>query len=338
MKNASEKSSILMIGGAGYIGSTLVRMALAGGHTVKVLDSLLYNNLVSLGDVIDHPDFTFIKGDFCDPKTAEAALRGVNHVVLLAALVGDPISKKYPDAAKKINEDGPKKLFDLVKKFPIDRFVFTSTCSNYGLRESEDFATEEAELNPQSLYATCKVAVEKYLLENGGSSSPATILRLATAYGTSTRMRFDLTVSEFTRALALGQDLLVYDENTWRPYCHVRDISRAVLSVIGAPKTEVAGQVFNVGSNAENLTKKQIVTLIQKNVSGGSVSYKKGGKDPRNYRVSFDKIARKLDFKTTQTVEASVKSLAAALQNGAFADSAERRTYYENYEINISAK
>ncbi len=331
--SSQNKKTILIIGGAGYIGSQLAPMALNAGYAVTVLDNLLYDNIDSLADVFDHPDFSFIKGDFCDPGTIDRALKGVNHVVLLAALVGDPICKKYPDAARRINEEGPKKLFDKLDGAGVERFVFTSTCSNYGLRATDDFATEEAELNPQSLYATCKVAFEKYILGKKSAKVSSTILRLATAFGMSSRMRFDLTVSEFTRALALGNDLLVYDENTWRPYCHVQDISRAILTVLGAPAAAVAGDVFNVGSNSENLTKKQIVEIVQRHTKGGAVSYKQGGQDPRNYKVSFDKIRTKLNFKDTRTVESSVKKLISVLDSGAFADYAARKNFYGNHVI-----
>jgi len=330
----NNDKEILVIGGAGYVGSVLVRQLLDKNYKVKVLDNLIYGNGASLSDLAEEKNFRFIKGDFSDTILLDKIMPGVTDIVLLAAMVGDPISKKYPELTNATNLDGPQKLFDYLSGKSIDRFVFTSTCSNYGLRSNGEAATEEAELNPQSLYAETKVAFEKHILANldNVDFSP-TILRLATAFGLSKRMRFDLTISEFTRDLALGKDLLVYDENTWRPYCHVIDISNAIIRVIESPREKVFGQVLNVGSNSENYTKKMIIDLIQKYLPEAKVSYKEGGFDPRNYRVSFDKIKRELDFEPEISIEYSVKNLIDAVRNNLFTDVEERKTFYGNYQV-----
>jgi nucleoside-diphosphate-sugar epimerase len=326
---------ILVIGGAGYIGSVLTRKLLAKGYRVRVIDKLIYGNGSSISDLMENEKFSFVYGDFGEDEILDQALTGITDVVLMAALVGDPICKKYPDLAKKTNEDYPKKLVNTLKGRGISRFVFTSTCSNYGLRDLNDApADEESDLNPQSLYAVTKIATEKYILENLDKLdySP-TILRLSTAFGMSGRMRFDLTVSEFTRELALGKDLLVFDENTWRPYCNVSDISDAVIKVLESPKEKVHGQVFNVGSNNNNYTKKMILDLIGKHVDTGTIEYKKGGFDPRNYRVSFNKIKKVLDFDAKVSAEDSIIKLADAINNNLFADVETNKNLYGNYEI-----
>jgi nucleoside-diphosphate-sugar epimerase len=275
-----------------------------------------------------------MKGDFGDNNILEKALAGVTDVVLLAALVGDPICKKYPDLSQKVNLDYPKNLFQKLKNRNINSFIFTSTCSNYGLRKDDTPANENSELNPQSLYAETKVEFEKYILDNldNVDFSP-TILRLSTAFGISPRMRFDLTISEFTKDLALGKELLVYDENTWRPYCNVSDISDAILKVLVMPKEKVYGEVFNIGSDQNNCTKKMVVELAQKHIKNAVVNYKKGGMDPRNYIVSFEKAKKVLDFSPGFTAEDSVIHLINAIDNGLFNDIEIRKNFYGNYEI-----
>ena len=323
---------VLVIGGAGYIGSVLVRKLLDQGYGVRVIDKLLYHNGSSIAELAEHPSFSFINGDFGNQGVLGKALEGITDVVLLAALVGDPICKKYPDLARKVNLEYPRQLIAMLKEREIQRFVFTSTCSNYGLRNDDNPADEESDLNPQSLYAETKVAFEQHILASLGSVAFCpTILRLSTAYGISPRMRFDLSVSEFTRDLALGKELLVYDENTWRPYCHISDISEAIITVLEARKNDVYGQVFNVGSEGGNYTKKMLVDLILKYIPEGIVAYKQGGFDPRNYRVSFDKIRDVLEFGTEFTAEDSVRGLIRAIRGNLFPDMEERKNFYGNY-------
>lgn len=332
--NLIEKANILVIGGAGYIGSVLTRKLLSKGYNVRVLDKLIYGNGASVNSLIEEKSFSFLYGDFGNEETLEKALENVTDVVLLAALVGDPVCKKYPEQARKVNVEYPIKLIEKINGRKMSKFIFTSTCSNYGLRKDDSPATEESELNPQSLYAETKIETEKYILNNLDrfDFSP-TILRLSTAFGVSARMRFDLTISEFTKELATGKDLIVYDENTWRPYCNVADISEAIIKVLESPEQRVFGQVFNVGSNQNNYTKKMILDLIGKHVKRANIEYKKGGFDPRNYRVSFDKLKRVLEFEPRIMAEDSIVQVAKAIENNLFADAEERRNLYGNYEI-----
>jgi len=331
-----SKQNILVIGGAGYIGSVLVRKLLMSGFRVTALDNLLYNNGCSIAPLIEKKSFQFIKGDFCDKKTAGIALADSDHVVLLAALVGDPLCKKYPDEAVRVNEKGTMELLDMANDYKIGRFVFMSTCSNYGLRDDDSPADEGAELNPKSLYAETKVKVERYLIENSETLSyNPVILRCATAMGQSYRMRFDLTVSEFTRELMLERELLVYDENTWRPYCHVSDISDAIVMALKADKETVSGEVFNVGSDTENYTKKMLVDIMSKKIPGTRIKIKEGGGDPRNYRVSFDKVRRALGFEIEYNVSTTIEYLTEAIRSGLYDDVESRKEYYGNYHLPV---
>jgi nucleoside-diphosphate-sugar epimerase len=203
------------------------------------------------------------------------------------------------------------------------------------LREDDSLATEEAPLNPQSLYAETKVEFERHVLSRSAKVDFCpTVLRIATAYGLSRRMRFDLTISEFTRELALGRELLVYDADTWRPYCHVASISAAILTALDSPAELVRGEVFNVGDSRENYTKRSVVEVIQEHLGGkGVVRFTEGGSDPRNYRVSFDKIAERLGFVNRNTVPEAVGRLLEAIASGVFDDVEDRPGFYGNRNL-----
>jgi nucleoside-diphosphate-sugar epimerase len=334
-----KQRSILVIGGAGYIGSVLTRELLALGHRVSVLDSLLYGNGGSLAAVAEHRSFSFVRGDVRSPEDIRSALGDMTDVILLAALVGDPVCKRNPKLATETNLGGARNVLEACDESVVERLVFASTCSNYGLREDDEPAEEADELNPLSLYASTKVEMEREILERAETSSFApTVLRISTAYGVSPRMRFDLTVSEFTRELALGRELEVYDADTWRPYCHVADISRAIIAVLGAPTQAVAGEVFNVGGDDGNHTKRSIVKETQAALGGeGRVIWSKGGADPRNYHVSFAKIRERLGFVPEHSVAASIERLIEMVRAGIFADVESRPLYYGNLEFSAPA-
>jgi len=327
-----SERTVLVVGGAGYVGNVLTRRLLAAGYGVRVLDTLLFDHGSALAGIFEHERFSFQRGDLRDAGAVEGALEGVTDVVLLAALVGDPLCKRYPELAEAVNGEGARALFDALAGRGIGRFAFTSTCSNYGLRSSDDPATEESELAPVSLYAETKVAFEQYVLERREQWDLCpTLLRIATAYGLSQRMRFDLTIAEFTRTLAAGEELLVYDADTWRPYCHVEDISSAIITVLEAEEEKVRGEVFNVGHSDENYTKRMVVDAVQEHLGGaGRVAYNEGGVDPRNYRVSFEKIRERLGFEPVHRVPESAGHLIEAVQAGAFSDFAERPSFYTN--------
>lgn len=335
MVAAAPKRHVLVAGGAGYIGSVLVRELLAGDCAVRVLDALLYGNGESLAAVAEHEQFTFARGDVRSPEDVRAALEGVSDVVMLASLVGDPVCKRNPELAKRINLDGTRNVIEAARSAEVERLVFASTCSNYGLRSDEEPAAEDDELHPLSLYAETKVEMEREILRSSEAEPFApTVLRLATAFGISPRMRFDLTVSEFTRELTLGGRLEVYDADTWRPYCHVADIAAAIGAVLDAPIEQVRGEVFNVGGDEGNHTKRSIVESALDALEGqGEVTWTEGGADARNYRVSFAKIREALGFAPKHTVPGSISRLVAGLRGGMFDDVEDRPLYYRNFEL-----
>jgi nucleoside-diphosphate-sugar epimerase len=283
--------------------------------------------------LLDHPRLTLVRGDLCDRNVLARAAHRATDAVLLASLVGDPICKKNPEQAIRVNQVGALQLIDSLDSFGVGRFIFTSTCSNYGIHDPSSLANERSELNPQSLYARTKIEVENGLLERARSSQfCGTVLRIATAYGLSPRMRFDLTVSQFAWELASGAPLVVYDPDTWRPYCHVRDVSKALMTILLAPEAKVRGEVFNVGDTEQQFTKRMIVDEIRNHVPAATVEYRSGDTDPRNYRVSFEKIADRLDFRCDYTVQTYVGRLVEAVKAGVFPD-VRGNTRYGNYEL-----
>jgi nucleoside-diphosphate-sugar epimerase len=324
---------VLVVGGAGYIGSVVTAMLLESGAHVRVLDQLIYENGFALQHLLDHEQLSLLRGNLCDEATIKRAADGVSDIVLLASLVGDPICKKYPDLARRINQDSACHIIDSLDSLGVKRFIFTSTCSNYGIHDPTTLATEESQLNPQSLYAETKIAVENHLLSASKNSDFAgTVLRVSTAYGFSPRMRFDLTVSQFAWELASGRPLMVYDADTWRPYCHVLDIARAITLVLTHTVDEVRGEVFNVGDNLQQFTKRMIVEEAQKYVIKTEVEYRSGDTDPRNYRVSFDKIFSRLGFSCRNSVQSYVPRLVTAVQEHVF-PGAGGNPRFGNYQV-----
>lgn len=326
--------SILLVGGAGYIGSVLTKHLLDAGYKVTCLDLFLYENNMCVTPYLSDPNYRLVYGDLRDDAVRRNALAGVTDVVLLAGLVGDPITKKYPEASKAINDEGILRCIDSLDGFGLDRVVFVSTCSNYGLIESDTLADESFPLSPLSPYAISKVAAEQHLLgKEGKVDYAATILRFATAFGLSPRMRFDLTVNEFTREVALGRELVVFDAHTWRPYCHVKDFSRLIQLVIEAPRDRVAFEVFNAGGEVNNSTKQGIVDTILEFVPDAKVRYREHGSDPRNYRVDFGKIRKALGFQPDYTVRDGVRELMEAISSHIFDRADSMRNFHGNYEI-----
>jgi len=325
---------VLIIGGAGYIGSVVTNHLLARGYHVTSLDLLLYENNMCVLPYSAHPDYRFVYGDMGNRAVMRRALEGATDLVLLAGLVGDPITRKYPDVSRAINDDAVRSCLESANGVGLDRVIFVSTCSNYGFVSNDVIADEQSPLNPLSLYAKSKVAAEQCLLASRGHVDyGATVLRFATAFGLAPRMRFDLTVNEFTRELALGRELLVFDAYTWRPYCHVRDFARLIRLVLEAPRQDVSFQVFNAGGDANNMTKQGIVDIIRRYLPDARVRYQDKGSDPRNYRVNFRKVRDVLGFDVEYSVDAGVCELLAMIREHVFDRADNMRNYHGNYEI-----
>ena len=313
--------NILVTGGAGYVGSTLIPILLSAGHTIRALDSLNHGG-ASLLSVWSDPLFELRRADIRDRRAVRSALSGMDAVVHLAALVGDPACARDPDLAKAVNLEASLALVQDSQRAGISRFVFASTCSNYGnMNGTCDYVDEESELSPVSLYAETKVAVEKALLASGNGEGWAwTCLRFATIFGASPRMRFDLTVNEFTLEMITKKHLVVFGEQFWRPYIHVRDAARAIKLVLASSASKVSACVFNVGATHQNFQKKQLVDLIRPHSPDATIEFVHRNEDPRDYRVSFQRIQEKLGFQVTRSVAQGIEEVARLVRQGVIDD------------------
>lgn len=324
-KIAKRKAkNILVTGGAGYVGSPLIRLLLDKNFNVIVVDNLTFggNSLLS---VCNHSKFKFIKGDIRSSNFIKAIFDDypINAVVHLAAIVGDPACAKQPELARETNLEASLKLLESSIKNKVERFIFASTCSNYGkMKTIDSYVDETSPLDPVSLYAELKVSFEKVLLNELKETNGfcPTSLRFATVYGISPRMRFDLTVNEFTKELALGRKLEVFGEQFWRPYCHVNDFARAMLLLLNTDNEKIAHNVFNVGDTSENYQKKTIIRDIRRFIPNSNVVYVHKDEDPRDYRVSFKKIRSELGFHISKTVPDGIEEIKYLLDNKVIPD------------------
>ena len=328
------KKKIILVGGAGYIGTVLTGHLLNEGYKVKCIDNLIYGQNDCLSSFFKNKNYEFINIDIRQKNLLIDHFDVDCSVVLLAGLVGDPISKKYPQINDEINLSGILNIIEICKEKNIEKLIFTSTCSNYGITENNIMAKEDHSLNPLSLYASAKVQIEKYLMSiNRDSYLKPTILRFATAFGLSQRMRFDLTVNEFTKELILGNELIVYDPLTWRPYCHTQDFAYLIENVISADVNKVGFEIFNVGDNENNFTKQMIVDEILKIYPKGRVKYLEKGFDRRNYIVDFSKVNSVLGFKPKYTIKKGIEEIIIEIKKNTF--NFENKNFYGNYNLNL---
>ncbi len=320
---------VLVTGGAGYIGSVLLRLLLKEGYYVRVLDNLSFGG-ESIVELLNYDEFDFINGDIRNKDDLIKAMKDIDYVVHLAAIVGDPACAVNEELTIDINTTGAELCYNTANEMGIKRFVFASTCSNYGkMADSDEFVKEDSELRPVSLYAKTKVGFEKFLLnQNKDNMCKPTCLRFSTVYGLSPRIRFDLTVNEFTKELALGRELVVFGEQFWRPYCHVVDLSRSVIKVLESNINRVQFNVFNVGDTEENYQKQMIVNEILKQLPDAKIKYVKKDEDPRDYRVSFEKIKNELDFKISKRVPDGIEQVIQVIKGGFINDPDDKK--YKN--------
>ena len=320
---------VLVTGGAGYVGSLLCGRLLESGHRVTVVDKLLFGGESLLG-YFHHPRFRFTPGDVAEPGVLGAEAGGlrvgrlpparVDAVVHLAAIVGFPACQAVgPEVAYRYNTEATKLVFAAAEAAGVERFVFASTYSNYGISADGAPVTEESPLHPQSLYAETKIAAERHLLDRAASSPVAPVLlRFATLFGISPRTRFDLIVNQFVLEALLRRRLVIYQRSYARAFVHVRDVAAAIERALGVPAAAVRGQVFNVGGDALNHTKDEVVALVQRHVPGTAVEVRDltFGSDMRDLRVSFEKVRRVLGFEPALTVEDGIREVKAALEDG----------------------
>ncbi|MEW6083549.1 MAG: NAD(P)-dependent oxidoreductase [Chloroflexota bacterium] len=313
---------ILITGGAGYIGSLLTSELLRLGYRVTVLDSLLFGG-EAIVPFLHHPNFHFVKTDVTEPRAVKDSLKDdwqkPDAVIHLAAIVGFPACQAVgKQVAWKYNVDSTKMVFEQAADLGVERFVFASTYSNYGLSADGKPVTEESSLNPQSLYAETKIAAEEFLLSQKGSPTAPLLFRFATLYGLSPRTRFDLIVNQFVLEAFTKRVLIIYQRGYSRSFVHIRDVARGVIMGLEAEQSKIRGQVFNLGTDNGNYSKDDIVALVRKRMPEVEVEYKDltFGGDMRDITVSFAKIKSVLGFDTTLDVDDGIRELLFALKSG----------------------
>ena len=312
---------VLVTGVAGYIGSVLTNKLLDKGFEVIGIDNLLYGG-ESLLSIYNHPKFKFYKKDIRNIETIVSLVNEVDAVIHLAAIVGDPACAKQPQLAISTNLDGSINLLKAANNsYSVKNFIFASTCSNYGKMEGNRYVTEESTLKPVSLYAELKVKFEEIMLDGEYRKNFCpTALRFATAYGISPRMRFDLTVNEFTKDAALGRELTIFGEQFWRPYCNVEDLANACILLLESEPDKVYKNVFNVGDTRENYQKKMLAEELKKLIPDLKIKYVKKDEDPRDYKVSFEKIKNVLGFQITKTVPQGMEEIIRVIKDNIISD------------------
>jgi nucleoside-diphosphate-sugar epimerase len=328
MKANAEQDRILVIGGAGYIGSALVPLLLEEGHRVRVLDILMFGD-EPLKRVIDHPKLEIVQGDFRNVVTLFRAMQDVGSVVHLGAIVGDPACQHDEELTIDVNLVSTQVIAELAEHAGVQRFVFASTCSVYGA--SDELLDERSPVRPISLYGHTKLASERVLLEEAGGGFAPTVLRFATIYGFSGRTRFDLVVNLLTAKARLEGEITIHGGNQWRPFVHVEDAARSIVATLAAPIHVVGGEIFNVGSDDQNHTILEIGEMIRDRVIDSKLSVCESATDNRNYRVSFRRVADRLGFSPKWSIEDGIQQVLEAIAAGDVTDYRDERYSNEKF-------
>lgn len=328
--SSQSVQTVLIIGGAGYVGSVLSRKLLERGYEVRVLDNFIFGRH-GVADLQSNDRFSLIEGDVRSIDAVTEAIEGVDAVVHLAALVGDPASSIDPQKTLEVNYHAVKLAASICKYHQVNRFLFASTCSVYGQSESPtDMLTETDDLNPVSLYAKTKIEAEQALLEKADQNFAPTILRMATIYGLSPRMRFDLVVNVLTAKAHEENVIPIFGGDQFRPNVHVADAAQAYVECLEAPLSDVSGEVFNVGSNEQNYRVLELGRIVSSQFPDASIDRQQTREDERSYRIDFTKIRDRLDYEVNHTVADGCQEIRDALEAGQVADYTDSK--YDNYE------
>jgi nucleoside-diphosphate-sugar epimerase len=319
--NANGIKRVLITGGAGYIGSVMTELLLNRGYDVTVLDRFFFGP--TLAHLVENSSLHLIKDDIRTFKPD--LLKGIDAVIDLAALSNDPAGELDPEKTMDINFRGRARVAESAKEQGIKRYILASSCSIYGFQEG--ILDETSPVNPLTTYAEANHLAEKAVLPLAGDEFVVTVLRQATVYGPSKRMRFDLAINGMTLGLYKnGRIPILRDGTQWRPMVHVRDTSRAFLRVLEARANEVNGEIFNVGSDDQNF---QILPLARRVAEATDRPFEfdwYGEPDHRSYQVSFQKIKSRLDYSTEFTPEDAAYDIFTALERGELADGPTTRT------------
>jgi nucleoside-diphosphate-sugar epimerase len=313
---------VFVAGGAGYIGSVFVPLLLEHGHRVTVLDRLYFGHTLATAQARFGEKLRIVRADV--RSFDRGLLRSMDAVVDLSGISNDPSCELEPELTRNVNVDGAKRLIGAALEAGVGRYVYSSSCSVYGHGEGLGLV-ETSGRHPVSLYARAKAEVEDFLASC--RELKPTILRLATVFGSSPRMRFDLAINVMTKNAYVGRRITVDGGGRqWRPFVHVRDVARAFELALTSDESKVAGEVFNVGSGANNIQILNLAFRVRDAVPGTEIVHAPTDPDLRDYNVSFDKIERVLGFRAEKTLDDGIREVLAALREGGL-DPDDRRWY-----------
>jgi len=314
--------SVLVTGGAGYVGSVLVPKLLRAGHRVTVLDLFIYGD--TLAEVADHSDLRQVRGDLRDAGAVNDALEGCDSVIHLACISNDPSFELDPGLGKSINHDAFLPLVRAAKAVGVERFIYASSSSVYGVKENAE-VTEDLELEPLTDYSRFKALCEEELLSERAPGFAVSILRPATVCGYSPRLRLDLTVNILTNHAINNGRVVVFGGSQKRPNIHIEDVTDLYLLCLTAPAVAIDGKIFNAGY--ENHPVMEIARMVQEVVGDVPIEVEPSD-DLRSYHVNSDKIRRELGFVPSHTIEQAISDLRDAFEAGEVPDPMDDPRYY----------
>lgn len=325
-----NKEKVLVIGGAGYLGVVLTEQLLSCGYSVRILDSFIYGSKPVEKFHSDNR-VEIIEGDIRNAETVTSSIKDMHSVILLAAVVGDPASKARPELTVETNLIASKAIASACKLNGVEKFVYASTCSVYGV--GNEILDENAPLNPVSLYAKTKISSEESIMQMSDNNFKPVIMRMSTLYGYSPRMRFDLVVNTMTMTAFLDKQINVFGGNQWRPLVHVKDAANAYIKVLENPSAR--GKIYNVGSDDQNYKISDVAGLVVGGIGKEcedkiGVNTETNNIDVRDYRVSFKKIQDELGFGAGHTIGEAGTEIYNRLRSKEIKDP-KQKVYYNHY-------
>jgi nucleoside-diphosphate-sugar epimerase len=323
------KRKIVITGGAGYVGWHLCNLLLKKGYEVVVLDALLFGD-AAVQDLSKYPGFVFEKGDVRHIGDLARTFVDAYAIIHLAAVVGDPACGKNPDYSRTVNIEATKALVEMANYYKVERLLFASSCSVYGAAPADVLLNEGSYKNPVSDYAESRILSEEIIFSNAKGPIP-TALRLATVFGYSKRMRFDLAVNIMTlNALTKGK-IFILGGKQYRPFVHCQDAAKAFLLALEADPQKIDHEAFNVGSDSLNYQILELGTKIAETL-GVEIEQIEEREDDRNYRVDFSKIEWILGFKTKREIAESVLEIKKVFKSKGFKEWADDKYYNVRYD------